>query len=442
MSLLNNIRRSLKSTTVATFSADRGPGEDYVGNGYYGIYNAAYGGYSSALGSVVNDARAMSLTAVYACVKIISEDVGSLPAFINKRQGDGAVIAKSHPAYKLLHDAPNPDMTAVQFRETMTSHALLCGNAYAYKERSRGENDRIVALWPLMPYEIRRDRDSRGRPVFINTGQQKTYTNKDLLQIHGFGTTGVDGLNILQYAKNTIGLGLAQEDYASRFFSQDQTPNIVLRHPGALGPEGVQGVKAAWEQNHKGQKNWHAPAVLQEGMDISQLTPNHRESQLTEQRAFQLLEICRLFRVPPHKLGEMGRATYNNISAQNVNYYNETLRQWLVRWEQAVNHWVLDDSDEYYFEHEISGLLRGDFAMQTDGFRTLLASGVYSVNEVRALLNYNPIEGGDEHFIQLNQGTLQKVAQGVADAPPEDEPVPDDGENVVPISRTVRVGSQ
>lgn len=433
MSLLSSLRTNApgvfrKSVTSVAFSTDRGPGEQYLDHGYYGIYNAAYSGFSTALGAQVTDTRALSLTAVFACVKIISEDVASLPFGVFQKLTDGGDSqreAYDHPVYDRLKKAPNPDMTAIQFREALTAHALVSGSAYARIERSRSDSERIIALWPIMPYQIRRDQDSRGRVVFVDaSNNSKTYQQRDIFQLHGFGVTGREGMNVLHQFRNAIGLGLAQEEYAGRFFSQDQTPNIVLSHPTQLGPEGVKGVKAAWAgiDPKTGQKiadQWHAPKVLQEGMKVEQLHPDADKSQITEQRAFQVLEACRIFRMAPHKLAELGRATWGNIGDLNRHYYTETLRSWLTRWEQSANHWLLGDDSGYFAEHEVEVLLRGSFKEQADHWSKLLEKGVLSINEVRALLNYNPVTGGDDHFIQLNLGTLQQVAQDETETQPD-----------------------
>lgn len=408
--LIRNANRALsrKDLTVGGFSLNQ-PGDQYLRNGYYGIYQAAYGG-----GAIGVD-RALCITALYAGIKIISEDVATLPLFTYESQGVGQRLAPEHSLYQRLHDSPNPDMTASQFRGAITANALLTGKGYARIERSRGEKDRIIALWQMMPYEVREDKDRQGRRVFIDTpagGVQKTYTQADVLQIPGFGMKDNDGLNILQYGRSAIGLAGTQEEYANRFFSQDQTPNLVLKHPGKLGPAGVAGVKKAWAGGDSIADSWHGPKVLQEGMDLEQLHPDNQASQLTEQRAFQLLEVARLLRMPPHKLGDLGRATWANLSAQNTQYYNETLRPWLVRWEQSMKLWLFGLDSPYYAEHEIGGFLRGDFDSQTTAFSTLLDKGVYSINEVRALLGLNPIDGGDDHYVQLSMATLEQIKKG------------------------------
>ena len=367
---LQKFRDGIKSLTQYEFSTVRGPS----------------GRSSSIIHSNITGERAMTLSAVFACIKIISEDVGGLPYFVYRRAKSGISIADSHSVYGLLHDSPNPDMTAIQFREALTSHALLCGSAYAKIERSRSDSKRIIALWPLMPYQVRRDQDYNNRVTWFYmkpNGTQEQIPNENLFQLHGFGTNGINGLNVMQYARDVIGLGLSQQEYASRFFAQNQTPDIVLKHPHSIGPDGVAGVKKSWKEHFQGEDKWFSPAILQENMDIVQLRPNNQQSQLIEQRSAQVLEVCRVFRMPPHKLAEMGRATWGNISAQNTQYYNETLRPWLVRWEQGCNMRLLGFDSGYYAEHEIAGMLRGDFDMQTRGFRTLLLKGSQHLPKAR-----------------------------------------------------------
>jgi HK97 family phage portal protein len=411
MSLLSSLRTNIQRkevTRVAEFNTEGGPEFDKF------MRTTSYASGYGWGGSVTID-KAFCLAAFLTCVKIIAEDVGSLPLFVNRRRGGSSDVDPLHSLYSKLHDSPNPDMTALQFREALTAHALTCGKAYGNIEFSRNDSSRIIALWPMQPQQVTRDKDLSGKPVFIemdSTGKTKTYTRKQVFEITGFGTTGTQGLNMLQYMRESIGLGTSQQAWASRFFEQSQIPPLVLEHPLQTD---VAAVKKAWEEAHKGAKNWHGPAVLQEGMKANLLQYDVSKTQLNEQRSFQLLEICRPFRMPPHKLGELGRATWGNIGAQNTQYYTECLRPWLVRWEQSINLFILgDDYPEWYAEHEIGGMLRGDFTQQTEGFRTLQATGVYSINEVRGLLNLNKIAGGDEHFIQLNQGTVQRVAEGVA----------------------------
>jgi len=409
-SLLSKLRAGIerKTVTVGAFTNLGGPEWDkYIRTTGYGQYY----GYGMGID------RAFCLSAFLTVIKIISEDTGSLPLFINRRRRGKTDIDPTHPLYRLLHDSPNPDMTALSAREAVTAHALTSGRGYMRAERSRFDSSRIIALWPMDPQQLMREVDKSGRVVFVEAGVGgKTYTRKEIFELIGFGTDGINGLDMLRYLREQIGLGISQQEFAARFFTQQQIPPLVLEHPLTTDTAGV---KKAWADAHKGNANWHTPAVLQEGMKASLLQYDMSKTQLAEQRSFQLVEVCRPFRMPPHKLGEMGRATWGNMSALDVKYYNECLRPWLVRWEQGINHWLLgDEHPEWYAEHEIAGMLRGDFTQQTEGFRTLLATGVHSINEVRGYMNLNSIDGGDEHFIQINQGTVQNVAKGMAQEAP------------------------
>lgn len=428
MSLTARIHRAIKSTVaIGSFTAND-PGQDYLDNGYYNIYRKAYGAYVGSLGMYMTDQRAMSTAAVFACVKIISEDVGSLPLFLYRRgDNDDRQPATDEPLYSLLHDGPNPDMTALEFREALTGHALLGGQGFAKIERRGGK---LTALWLMMPYEVTVDVDQRGRRVFIwkqGNSAQQTLTSKDVLHLKGFGLTGTEGLNLMIYAARTLGLMFTYEEYASRFFSQDQTPNLVLKHPGKLSPLAVQEVKDAWERTGKAQDKWHRPRVLTEGMGVEQLSPDNQKSQLIEQRSFQLLEVCRLFRMPPHKLAELGRATWGNLSEQNTQYYNETLRPWLVRWEQAIQRCCLWDQPNLYAEHSIEAFLRGDYETQTVGITRLVGSGLLSRNEARRMFNLNNVENGDEFYVPLNWQEVLDAANAATAARRQPNPQPGTG---------------
>jgi HK97 family phage portal protein len=410
MSLVSAIRRNLHKEIVASF-ATSDAGDLYRRNGYDGIARALYGHAGSALSSA----------ALLGGIKIISEDIGSLSLVTLQRSADRSerTPAYDHPLYGLLHDSPNPDMTAMQFREALTANALLTGSGYAQIERLNG---RIIALWPWQPQEVRVEKDAKGRRFYTHhesTHEWKTYAQRDVFKLSGFGLTGYDPLNLMETARKTLGLTIAQQEYAERFFSQDQTPNLVLEHPGQLGESGVAGVKDAWRKSRRGEDQWHTPAVLQEGMKATVLPYDMRKTQLVEQRAFQLLEVCRLIRLSPHKLADMGRATWANVEQLNINHYNETLRPWCKRWEETIKLRCLQDENDVYVKHNIADFLRGDFRTQTDGFARMLEKGVYSINEVRAFMDLNPVENGDGHYIQLNMQQVAGTANEIVDAQDE-----------------------
>ena len=366
-------------------------------------------GAISRTGVVVNRDSALECAAVYAAVKIIAEDIGSLPFMLFRRRDGVTARAQDHHLWRILHDAPNPDMSAGEFVEAMTAQALLGFDAVAIIERS--SDGRVIALWPVEPEVVSTHRDSLGRPEYHNRmgATTKVHRRESVFVLRGFTLTGDRSDAVLLRARQAIGLALASQEFAARFFEADATPGIILQRPlGAppLGPEAVERIKEQFKQWHAGLRHAHEPALLQEGMEIKRISPGLAESQLLEQRQFQVLEICRIFRLPPHKLAELTRATHTNIEQENIAYVSHTLAPWLRRWRQAVYRCLFTpeerDAGELYAEHQVEAFLRGDFRTQAEGWARLLQAGVYSINEVRRWLNLNPIPGGDAHFIQLN----------------------------------------
>lgn len=376
-------------------------------------------------GRFVSEKAALHSTAVFGCIKIIAEDVGSLPLHVYKRNRDRTDSEKyyDHPLYRLLHDQANPETTAIEFREAITAHALLMGNGYARVDRSNGDKNRIIALWQLMPYHVKMDRDSNNTLYYLHkdgNSAEKTYDADQIFHLRGFSFDGVSGCKLVEIARQTIGLALDQMDYADRFFRNDATPGVVLEHPGKIGgPDAVANVRKAYTDAVQS----HGVAVTQEGIKVNRTGHTNTEAQLIEQRRFQILEVCRLFRMQPHKLAELGDATYNNIEHQQREYFANTLRPWLVRWEQAIKRCLIREQTEIFAEHSIEGLLRGDFKTQSEGFARLLDRGALSVNEVRGLMNLGPIPGGDIHMVPLNMQDILTAAQTFADTEEPEPPV-------------------
>jgi len=281
-----------------------------------------------------------------------------------------------------------------------------------------------VALWQIQPQDMERRMKPDGtyETEIKIRGKREKISDEELFILRGFSMDGLTGANVLELGRRTLGLAVNQADYAYRSFSDSQRPPFAFKFPGDIGgPEGIRNFKAAWKEHHEGPDNWMNPAVIPEGGDVIQFNPTHEQAQLVEQRKFQILEVCRLLRLSPHKLAALEDATLNNVEHLQIQHLNGTLRPWLVRWEQEIYRQLLTASEQerYYAEHSIEGFLRGDFKTQTEGFARLLEKGVYSINEVRAWYNLNPVEGGDEHYIQLN---MQSVAQGASDAMNDSQP--------------------
>lgn len=347
------------------------PSNSTAGSGY-GFFMG-----STASGKRVNARSAMQMTAVYSCVRILSEAVAGLPLqFYRYNDNGGKEKAVDHPLYFLLHDEPNPEMTSFVFRETLMTHLLLWGNAYSQIIRNgKGE---IVALYPLMPDRMTVDRDEHGRLYYEylvydgddvdgRTGTDPKASGKivrlhpaDVLHIPGLGFDGLVGYSPIAMAKNAIGLAIAAEEYGSKFYANGAAPSGVLEHPGT----------------------------------------------------FQIDEIARIFRVPPHMVGDLDKSSFSNIEQQSLEFVKYTLDPWVSRWEQAMVRALLsaEEKKKYFFKFNVDGLLRGDYQSRMTGYATARQNGWMSANDIRELENMDRIPeelGGDLYLINGNMTKLQ-----------------------------------
>ena len=407
-----------KSTLASFNTVNMG---DYIDRDF--LKGRTLGGNVSHAGVSVTLDSALDSSAWYAGVKIIAEDMGSMPLVLYRRSKDRQSTEKASDDYRfsILRSLPNPDTSAGEFVEAITSHAAMCGTGYAFKERSIN-NSQLVYLWPWMPYEVRQAKDSKGRVIYLhkeNDNRWKTYSSDDVFSLRGLTFDGTSGDPILQRARHALGLTLAAQEYAGRYFSQDASPGIVLKFPNKLGqgPDAVQNIKAAWKKWHQGLSNSHEPAVLQEGAEIERMDSKPAESQLIEQRTFQILETCRYLRLSPYKLAELTHATFSNIEEMSIEHNTHCLGPWRRRWRESVHRCLFSRGeqleDSLYAEHNVEALQRGDFEGQSTAFAKLLEKGVYSINDVRRWLGLNPVEGGDAHHIQLNMQSVADTAAAI-----------------------------
>ena len=375
-------------------------------------YSFFMGGTSA--GKVVNERTAMTLSAVYACVRILSESIAGLPLHMYRYNSDGGKEkALDHPLYFLLHDEPNPEMTSFVFRETLMTHLLLWGNAYAQIIRNgKGE---VLALYPLMPDRMEVNRDENGH-LYYRYSRSRDEANAredaivnlhpdDVLHIPGLGYDGVIGYSPIAMAKNAIGMGLACEEFGSRFFANGSSPSGVLEHPGIL--KDPQKVRDSWNAAYSGTSNSHKVAVLEEGMKFSPISIPPEQAQFLETRKFQIAEIARIFRVPPHMIGDLDRATFSNIENQSLEYVKYTLDSWVVRWEQNLSKALLspEEKKNCFFKFNVEGLLRGDYQSRMTGYATARQNGWMSANDIRELEDMDRIskeDGGDLYLVNGN----------------------------------------
>ena len=369
---------------------------------------------SSSAGKRVNERSAMQMTAVYSCVRILAEAVAGLPLHLYRYKEDGGKEkAIDHPLYLLLHDEPNPEMSSFVFRETLMTHLLLWGNAYAQIIRNgKGE---VIALYPLMPDRMTVDRDRDGKLYYeytVSTDDAPTVKGSlvrlnpsDVLHIPGLGFDGLVGYSPIAMAKNAIGMAIACEEYGAKFFANGAAPGGVLEHPGTI--KDPQRVRESWQSTFGGSGNANKIAVLEEGMKYTPIGISPEQAQFLETRKFQINEIARIFRVPPHMVGDLEKSSFSNIEQQSLEFVKYTLEPWLVRWEQSIQRILLspEEKKSYFAKFNVEGLLRGDYASRMTGYATARQNGWMSANDIRELENMDRIpaeEGGDLYLINGN----------------------------------------
>ena len=387
-------------------------------NRFGSAFSFLFGGTTS--GKAVNERTAMQASAVHACVRVLAEAVAGLPIHLYQYTGDsGKERIPAHPLFYLLHDAPNPEMSSFVFRETMMSHLLLYGNAYA--QILRDGRGRVLALYPLLPNKMDVRRAKNGELIYTYRRDQEesrinpdsgtvTLRREDVLHIPGLGFDGIVGYSPIAMAKHSVGMALAVEEYGAAFFGNGANPGGVLEHPSTI--KDVQRVKDSWNSAYQGSGNAHRVAVLEEGMKFHTIGIPPDQAQFLETRKFQLQEIARIFRVPPHMVGDLDRATFSNIEHQSLEFTKYTVGPWVTRWEQALHQALILPSERgrYFIKFNLDGLLRGDYQSRMRGYAIGRQNGWLSSNDIRELEDMNRIpteEGGDLYLINGNMTKLK-----------------------------------
>jgi HK97 family phage portal protein len=385
---------------------------------------SAFGGPMTATGIRVNAETAMRLTAVYSAVRILAETVATLPLIVYRRiENDGKERATDYFLYRLLHDQPNEEQTSVEFREMLQGHLALRGNAYAQIDRKMGKPARLV---PLHPDRVEVTRAKDGDLVYrVNPDSGSPYTlsrrQGGIMHVRGLSSDGAKGINPIELFRETIGLGLAYEEYSGRLFGNGANINGVLETPQAMSDEALSRFRTLWQKNYSGIGNAGKTAILEQGMKWQAIGIAPKDAEFIVSRRFQVTEIARIFRVPPHMLADLERATFSNIEHQSLEFIRDTIRPWLVRWEQALTRDLIppEDRDEYFVEFLIDGLMRGDLKSRYDSYAIGRNNGWLSANDIRRLENMNPLppEQGDVYLIPLNM-----IPAGTASPEPVVEP--------------------
>lgn len=371
-------------------------------------------GWRADSGITVSHSSALTFSAFFACVKVLTDSIGSLPVILYRRLPDGSrERAMDHPLYKLMHNRVNPVMPAMIFRETLQGHLATWGNAYA--EIVYDSRGRVTELWPLNPGMMEKvhleDIDGQLQVVYdyrLPNGKLRSFTADKIFHVPGFGFDGLVGYSMVSLARQSIGLGLATEKFGAKFFENGATPGGVLEHPGQLGQAAFENVRNSWNEMHQGLENTHRIAILEEGMKYTQVGIPPEDAQYLQTRKFQVNEVARWFRIPAHMVGDLERSTNNNIEQQAIEFITQTLMAWLVRWEQVMNQRLLleREQEQYYFEFLLDNLLRGDMESRFRAYTTGINAGFMSRNEARVRENWNKRNGLDALLIPMNMAVV------------------------------------
>jgi HK97 family phage portal protein len=379
--------------------------------------SAWFSGAEAASGMVVTPNTAMQATAVFACVQYLARSIAAMPLILYRRLPDGGKARDyEHPLGRLLHDQPNGWQTAFEFRAMLQAHLALRGNAYARIVASNGNP--VAALVPLQPDRVRllpeRIRGNLAYEYWPRSGGRELLLQDEVLHLRGLSIAedGVLGLSPLDCMREAVGLALAAEAYGARFYRNDARPGVVLKHPGRLTSETAARLKQAWNERFEGVHNAHRTAVLEEGMQIETIGMTAEQAQFLETRKFQRNEIAAIFGVPPHKIGDLERATFSNIEHQAIEVVTDTIRPWAVAWEQALTRDLFTEEMRrtHMVAFNLDGLLRGDIESRYRAYATGRQWGWLSANDVREREDMNRIDGGDLYLAPVNMTSPEKLA--------------------------------
>lgn len=395
-------------------------------------------GPRSHAGVAVSPDTALGYPAFWAAVSLISADLASLPLILYRRDPNGGKQRfTEHPLYRILHDEPNPEMTSMVFRETLQAHVLVWGNCYA--EIERDQIGRVSALWPLTPMRVqpfRPDGDPYGPlryRVLNEDGTTSILQARDVLHVPGLGYDGYMGYSVIAKARESLGLGLAMQQFGAAFFGNGSTFGGVFVSPRALGEKEKKDLTTELKGFHQGLDRAHRFVVLEGGMDYKRLGVPPDDAQFLESRSFHIADVARWFKVPPHKIGDLSRATFSNIEHQAIDYVTTCLRPWASRWQQEINRKLIAPSERriQYVEHLFEDLLRGDIQSRYAAYAVGRQWGWLSADDVREIENMNPLPNGQGaiYLVPQNMWPADKVDQMIdaqtAKVAPAPQPTPD-----------------
>lgn len=357
---------------------------------------------SNKSGVRVTEEIAANYSAVWACVRILSETIASLPLGVFKKTNDGRELLLAHPVYKLLHNEPNELMSSFVFRETLMAFVVLWGNGYA----------KINFLGSAVPSSLDILHPDSVTPFIASDGNlyyRVTHPDREeilkayeMLHIPGLGFDGIEGKAPLAVYKSSVGLGLATEQFGASFFGDGANSDIILSHPTKLSDGAKNNLGSSFDKNYRRDKK--KTIVLEEGTKMEKVTIPPEQAQFLQTRKFQITEIARIFRIPPHMIGDLERSTNNNIEHQGIEFVQHTVRPWVKRWEQEFNRKLFTDAEKWntVTKFNLDALLRGDAEARSKIMTSQFNSGALSSNEIRISNGLNPVDGGDKRYVNAN----------------------------------------
>lgn len=365
-------------------------------------------------GIVVNQDKADTVAAWFGGVRVIAEDVAKLPLITYRRNGRAKVRATDHPMYRLLHDAPNPEMTSFIWRETAMGHLINWGNCYA--ERELDDRGRTIAMWPLRPdrMEVRLDDTTRTYVYTVKPGTAPVELEpRRIFHIPGMGFDGLIGHSVLHMARETLSQALALREYSSRVLERDARPGVILTHPNTLSSVARKNIRDSWEAEHGGFTNAGRTAVLEEGITVTELGLPRDDLLFIQGQQWQVTEVARWLRLAPHKLADLTHATFSNIEEQSLDHVSSTLQAWLTRWEQQIDKDLLPEPG-LFAEHLMDAALRGKTLDRYQAFAIAAQNKALTPNEWREFENWNPVPWGDEPISTPNNSASPDAEETAA----------------------------
>lgn len=363
-------------------------------------------GQPTLSGVNVSPEYAMRCAAVYACVRVLSETMAGLPLIVYQRKSDGRrERATEHPLYDVLRTSPNSDLTSFEWIEMQMGHICLRGNSY--NEIIPGRRGAVDQLIPLHPDNVDKKRVDGGITYTVSThdGSSRILTADEVMHVRGLSFDGLTGLNPIEHHRETIGMSQAALEYGARFFKNDATPRGVLElEKNFKNSTDREAYKANLQMSQTG-ANRHKMMVLEDGAKYKDIGMSHEDAQFLETRQYGATDIARIFRVPPHMIADLTKATFSNIEHQSLEFVMHTMRPWFVRWEQAITRSLIIAPKHYYVEFLVDALLRGDTKARYEAYKSGIEAGHLTRNEARSMENRNPLKGLDEPIIPLNMGT-------------------------------------